>query len=222
MIITTSLSLKHSNSQHEAINSWQYFGKRYSLNSANEINISEYQNIEFIETHKTIQHLTGKPLVTINAMIDLAIQKEDDLLIVNSDIIIKSLPTFKENGITIFNRYDYTNFFDDGKIFKLGFDMIYIPKSLLSIFPPSIYAMGATWWDYWIPFFAIKKNIPIYSSHVKHIFHKVHPIQYSHDEWKYLGEYFRLDFKLEKNLNMEVIAPRTVKIIHSKISYGND
>jgi hypothetical protein len=114
------------------------------------------------------------------------------------------------------SRYDYTNSFDDGKIFNNGFDVFFIPKQLLHIFPPSIYAMGAAWWDYWIPYRAMLAGIPVYWPQGKYAFHKLHPTQYSQDEWNYLGEYFRWEFKLNKKLMIGQIATATLLHIQTK------
>ena len=106
MIIVTSLSPNHSNkaNQQAAIDSWQQYGKCYSMNGVNE-NIEGFTGIEFIKTNKTMQHLYGKPLVNINAFFDNALA---DALIINSDIIIQLLPDLNQDGITIFSRHDYT------------------------------------------------------------------------------------------------------------------
>lgn len=220
MIICTSISPRHTNNdnQYKAIDSWNKHGKVFSFNNDEEIKlIKNEDNYEFITTNKTIKHITGKPLISINAIIDYAILKQDNLLIVNSDIIVPSLPEFKPDGITIFSRYDYTTDINSSEIFAAGFDVFYIPKNLLHIFPISIYAMGAAWWDYWVPFICIKNGINVYYPKGKWAFHQLHKIQYSQDEWVKMGEYFRLDFNLDKKLNIGQIATYALNKIKSRL-----
>ena len=212
MIIITSLSAGHSNkdNQHNAIKSWEGYGTCYSMNNANEISqllpLYDDDNIRFIKTDRTVQQLIGKPLVSINAMIDFAIKKEEDLLLINSDILIAGLPEFKQDGITIFSRYDYTNSFDDARMFIYGFDIFHIPQHLLSIFPPSIYSLGCAWWDISLPYRCILNNIPVYYPKERYAYHKLHPTQYNMDEWNYIAEYFKWEFKLDKRLNGGQVA----------------
>lgn len=202
MILVTSISPKHSNSmnQHKAIESWQKYGGCFSLNNPSEIEkikSENYKGIEIIPTHKTIEHYVGKPLVTINSIIDFALLKEQSLMIVNSDIILKDLPALKEDGITLFSRFDYEGEdMSNTIIFPHGWDAFYIPYKFLKIFPPSVFALGATHWDHWLPKICMQNSIKLFYSITKHAFHKLHPVQYPLDEWYLMGNYYRLSFKL--------------------------
>lgn len=220
MIIITSLSPNHSNKENQsnAVNSWKEYGECYSMNGANEIAQLEtlYSDIKFIKTDRTVKQLIGKPLISINAMIDYANEKQEDLLIINSDIILTGLPELKQDGITIFSRYDYTYSFEDAKMFIHGFDVFYLPHKFLSIFPPTIYGMGACFWDHSIPYRAIVNDIPVYWCKNKNAFHKLHPAQYDYKEWEYMGEFFKLEFKLNKQWPIPKVTTTVLPIIKSK------
>lgn len=218
MIIATSISPRHTNydNQIKAIDSWQRLGKVYSFNSLMEVPQIKPGNFELVQTTKTMQHLTGKPLININAFIDFAILNNDDLLIINSDIIIREIPPFKNDGITLLSRYDYTLDINETNIFSAGFDAFYIPKEFLHIFPVSIYCMGAAWWDYWLPFCCIRNGIPLHYPNGKWLFHQIHKIQYSQEEWYKFGEYFRLDFNFDKKLIVGQIATNSLIKIKSR------
>lgn len=220
MIIITSLSAGHSNkdNQHNAITSWQEYGKCYSMNNANEISKLEqvYTGVKFVKTDRTLQQLIGKPLVSINAMIDFAKEKEENLLLINSDIVLAGLPELKMDGITIFSRYDYANSFEDAKMFVHGFDVFFLPHKFLSIFPPTIYGMGACFWDHSIPYRAIVNDIPVYWCKGEKVFHKTHPTQYDYKEWEYMGEFFKLEFKLNKQWPIPKVTTTILPIIKSK------
>lgn len=223
MIVVTSLSCKHANAsnQKEAVNSWQQIGECFSINCRDEIEQlkkENYEGIRFIETNKTIEHLVGKRLVLINEMIDFAISVNQDLLLINSDIVLDSFPhEFMQDGMSIFSRHDYTDHYGDSKIFQSGFDVFVIPVNFLKVFPPSIYGMGAAFWDYSIVLRFLDKGIPVYWPQGKHAYHKLHPTQYSMDEWVFIGEFFRMEFKLDRNLNMGQVATNSLIKIKSNL-----
>lgn len=227
MIIVTSISPSHKNKQLQipAINSWCKFGKCYSLNEGNEVDKfikeEEQSGVEygvlFVPTHRTIEYYVGRPLVSINAIIDFAKDKMDDLLIVNSDIIISRLPTFRNDGVTMMSRYDYTDDMNASKLFDNGWDVFYIPRHLLYIFPPSIYGLGAAFWDFWLPYHCMLKGVPIYYPPGKFAFHKIHETQYDYKEWIRLGEHFRTDFRQDKKLSIEHMTTMAHVAIKSRL-----
>lgn len=211
MVIISSLSPTHSckDNQINAIASWKQYGECYSLNHPKEKPLLDY-DIAIKETNSTVEPLFGKPLININSILNFA---TDDLLYVNSDIILKDLPVFKQDGITILSRYDYEEDISKATLFAAGYDAFYIPKQFLHVFPPSIYALGAAWHDYWIPKWCILKGIPLYYPTGKFAFHKVHPVQYSMLEWIRIGEYFRWEFQLDKALTIPQVATATINQI---------
>lgn len=212
MIICTSISPFHSNleSQVSAVKSWQQYGEVYSLNTKGEIPRLEpcFSNVTFIETDKTMEDIAGKPLVNINAFFEFAKGRNEDLLLINSDIFLSALPELKKDGITILSRHDYSEDMSDSKIFSAGFDGFYIPNNFLSIFPPSVYSLGAAWHDYFTPMKAILKGVPVYWPKEKFLFHKIHRTQYDYEQWILFGEYFRLDFKINKQLSVPHMATK--------------
>lgn len=221
MVFITSLSPGHSNSDNQvhSLESWKPYGKIYSLNTPIEIEQIRliYQNsVTFIPTEKTIKHIVKKDLVTINALIDFGITIGEDVVLINSDILIDKLPEFKQDGMTILSRYDYTDHFGDAKIFNSGFDLFHIPKKFLNVFPHSIYALGLSWWDYSIVLRFFERNIPVYWPQEKYIYHKLHPTQYSIEEWLYVGDIFRIEFKVEKHYNTGQVATKYLNEIKTK------
>jgi hypothetical protein len=208
MIIMSSLSPNHSNKDNQlnAIESWKQYGPCYSMNNSKEIEQLEslYNGINFIKTERTLQQLIGKPLVNINAMIDYAKESHNDLLLINSDIILSGLPELKQDGITIFSRYDYLESFEDGKMFVYGFDV-------------SIYSLGCAWWDLSIPYRCIINNISVYYPKEKYAYHKIHPTQYNLDEWNYISEYTKWEFKFEKKMTGGQVATFMMDKIKSNL-----
>jgi hypothetical protein len=223
VIIITSLSPSHSNApiQQVAVDSWQGLGKIYSMNCKEEVRElkDNYTGVEFLETCKTLEYFTGKFHVSINSMIDVARAQGQDLLLINSDIELSEFPELRQDGITIFSRYDYEDLHTkvNAKMFIHGFDVVYVPYRFLKIFPPSIYALGVSHWDHWLPYHAFLKSIPIYSPKKRHAYHKLHETQYSVEQWMRFSEYFKLDFNFDKRLNGGQVATQTMYLIRSKI-----
>lgn len=207
MIIVTSAPPNSENSI-EAIKSWHKYGKVYSLNSVKEIDkMKGYDNVTFIPTHR-IMEWNNRPLVSINAMIDLAIEKDEDLLLINGDIIIDTLPEFKHDGITILTRCDYESAgtFEQGILYEHGFDAWFIPKHFLKVYPPTIYCLGFCFFDYSIPYRYLVNSIPVYWPQGKCIYHKTHPFAWNFDEWKSAGIFFKWEFKIEEYIGLEQMA----------------
>lgn len=204
MQIVTSLSPNHSckANQSTAIASWKQYGDCYSLNNPAEIDKLDY-DIQVVPVGRTLHPILQKYLININSILDFA---TDDLLYLNSDIILKDLPEFKQDGVTILSRYDYETDINQTTLFTHGFDAFYVPKTFLNEFPPSVYALGAAWHDHWLPMWCIHKQIPLYYPMGKFAFHKLHEVQYSYAEWLRLGEYFRWEFQIPKHLTAGQIA----------------
>lgn len=230
MIIVTSLSPSHCNKELQAdcIKSWLPYGPVYSLNTKKEIYMigpGNYADVYMKPTDKTMESLFGKTLVNICAFFDLAKAESEDLLIINSDIYVKDLPELKEDGVTVFSRYDYHDTMDQSLLFKNGFDAFFIPHKFLHLYPPSLYAQGSTWWDFALPYIYLLNDVPLYYPKRRHLFHKFHKNQYSYAEWLWIGEMFTWQFKLgrDKKTNKELIVQQvcteTLALIKSKFIY---
>jgi hypothetical protein len=144
----------------------------------------------------------GKKYVSINAMLDWAKeQKEDQFLFINSDIIIndpKGLLNQVRDGVAMIKRMDFDEDISKAKKYDHGIDAFIIPYKYLKIFPQSIYCMGQTFWDYWIPFRTVKEGVKLFEIKEPIIFHKKHNVQYKQDQWIKLARYFQWENDLYK------------------------
>ncbi len=221
MLIITSISPRHKNKENQiaAIKSWRQYGEIFSLNKQeeiNQINKQEYEGVTFLPTTRTIEQLFGIPRVNINAMVDLGIMHDEDILLINSDIIIARLPELKQDGITILSRWDYTSSFSDAIHFEHGFDAFYIPKEFLHLYPPSIYGMGSVFVDFSLPYRALINAVKVYWPQGKFIYHKTHELQWSFDEWERVGRFFQLEFNIDRHLQVEQFTPQILYEIKNR------
>lgn len=224
IVAYTSISPNHAHSSNQisAIESWHKIGiDIYSLNNKTEIEELKKQYpswINFVEAKKTSKHIFGKPCVMINEMMDHFAEKNtgDILMLINSDIIINppmdlmdKIKSLSDMCISISHREDYVNDMRFSKKYKFGFDVFFIHKKYIDIFPQSIYSMGQTWWDYWVPYTALKNKLQVFIIEDSFAFHKEHPIQYNEKDWVKMTDYF----KWENDIDIHGAQETTNKIL---------
>ena len=208
MILITSLSPNHINKniQQKAIDSWNKLGlKCYSFNHPSEISELKYKGINIIETTNTMEHTFGKPYVTISTMIQWAkLQDSQRFCFINSDIELDYNPILlgkilkhSKHSMIIANRNDYEKDKKKTNKYILGIDAFFMDKSMLNIFPPSLFCMGQCFWDYNMPFTAIKNGINVINLQNKFAFHKRHNVQYSPKHWDITGKMFMHEHDIE-------------------------
>ena len=201
MIFLTSISPNHVNNgqQLKAVESWLKFGEVYSFNSKQESDKlkDQYTKVKFIETARTLEHIYGKPYVMINAVLDWCKKStETNFCLINSDIEIKTDPSTIEkvsvemqNALILSNRVNHNGDYR-GSQYLSGIDAFFIHKQFMGIFNQSMHCFGQCFWDYWIPFRAIKSGVTVKFIKQDFSFHLDHPAQYNSDMWKKSGRYF--------------------------------
>lgn len=203
MIAITSLAPGHKNfeNQHRAVNSWKDAGYEVvSLNSEEEIEQLKDFDVKFVPTKRHNKRIFGKPYVLVSAIIDYIKEvKSEHSLIINSDIIIrnneltKKIKADSENGIIVMNRMDFEKDPDAAKIYEMGFDGFFINLKYIDVFPQSILCLGQCHWDYWLPYIASTGGVSIIKLKEPYIYHEIHNVQYSAENWKRTGEIMRAE-----------------------------
>ena len=231
----TSIPAYHKNSTNQllAVESWHKLGiEIYSLNTVEEIQLlkDKYPSyVKFIPCIKTSKHIFGKSYILINEMIDHFYKNQtgDIIMLINSDIILNSsielidkIKNLSKLCIPISHRNDYKNEFGDGKKYRDGFDVFFINKKYINIFPSSMYSMGQTWWDYWIPYIAIKNKVPVFLIEDSFAFHKEHPIQYDIKNWIKMTEYFKWENNILDNDPQKITDNIKKEIINNCLSFN--
>lgn len=234
IVAYTSISPNHahSNNQLSAVDSWHKLGLEiYSLNNKDEIiELKKHYPswVNFVEARKTSKHIFGKPCVMINEMMDHFQQYNtgDICMLINSDIIISppddlinKIKSLSEICIPISHRADYRYEMKSVRKYEFGFDVFFIHKKYIDTFPQSIYSMGQTWWDYWIPYTAIKNNLNVFIIQEDFAFHKEHPLQYNEKDWVKMTEYFKWENNIDIHGSQETTNKIRSQIIKKSISY---
>lgn len=199
MIFLTSISPKHINaySQKLAVDTWLKFGKVVSFNTHSEVIELEnkYPDVAFVSTVRTLEKTYSRPLVSINAMLDWAKEsKEVNFCIINSDIELKCdffdrIETKMQDSILLCHRVNHNGDYNGAQYLR-GIDVFFLHKKFLPFFPQSMHALGMTFWDYFIPYIAVKAGIETYFIKQDIAYHLDHAAQYSEDNWRKSGRYF--------------------------------
>lgn len=231
MIFCTSISPTHRNGdiQLKCIESWHKTGhKIYSFNSKAEIEILKERYpkyVNFVPVNRTGEYHYGKPYVYVDSIFDWFKESGEELLcLINSDILLAGIPKQIENqwndSIIISSRTDYVGEPESMKNMKkwnYGFDVFFIHKKFAHIFPKSIYCLGQCWFDYWIPYLCLKNSIPLYRIKENFAFHKLHPAQYNHQNYKTTIDFFKLENRIINNNDQKLSdAIWTHIMTHSK------
>lgn len=234
IVACTSLSPHHYNKdiQHKAVESWHNSKMEvYSFNNLDEIQVLQkiYPDwVRFIPSIKNTKHIFGKPCVIINEMIDhFSENKTGDIcMLINSDIVLNAteellqkIKSISEISIPISHRNDYKEEFNNNKKYSFGFDVFFINKKYVNIFPQAMYSMGQTWWDYWLPYTVLKNKIPVFIIEDLFAFHKEHPMQYNAGDWIKMTEYFKWENNITKTIHQEINDTIRNEIINNSISF---
>lgn len=233
MIALTSISPKHAigDAQLVAVRSWVENGlKVYSFNSQAEIDILKetYKEVEFVATNRTHEHQWGRPYVSLNALLDFAKEQEDeDVVLINSDIVLTpcrgileyQFSTHCSDSIGIINRYDFeADDYSDARIYPFGFDVFLIKKKNLKVFPQSIYALGQTWWDYFVPYTAVKSGVMIHRINGMLAMHRKHQTQWSDESWRKMTKFFALENDLTWSKTAEQTTGKILQSINNSLN----
>lgn len=199
----TSISPSHAigDAQRTAVASWSAHGLRpVSVNGAQEIaKLRPHYPCDFLACYRTMEGTMKAPYVPINAFIDIAkAQRLPHIILINSDIVLRDpgnvLASYVERskeGLIFANRHDHNGDFNDPKVYPHGFDVFIIHSNWYHLLPQSLFAMGQTWWDYWIPYRFITSQVPIIKVKEPIFLHQRHPLQYNQKEWERMTAHFQ-------------------------------
>ncbi len=203
MKVLTSISPSHANKDAQAIavRSWiEHKLIPVSFNSAKEIETLAplYPGVQFVDCHRTGQVLYKAPYAMISAMLDYAkAEGMEHAFMVNSDIAINdpanTLAQYVEKskeGLVFSNRYDHNGDNQNPTRYDFGFDAFIVHRDHFHVLPQSLFAMGQTWWDYWIPYRFIQSKVPIELVKEPIFLHHRHNVQYNTAEWVRMTEHF--------------------------------
>ena len=148
-------------------------------------------------TLRSAATLYGKPYVFIYDVLAHFLAGDEDLCIVtNSDIELRDpeglLMRYAEQartGIVIANRHDHNGDYQ-GQVYPHGFDVFILNRAFVESLPPSLFCLGQTWWDYWLPYRAIRQGLPLTIVREPLFWHHRHVQQHNGKQWERMTEHF--------------------------------
>ena len=188
--------------QMSCIDSWINSGFNViSINSELEKNnlISDSRiTVHYTDTNAS--HITKKPLVYIESIINiLSLEETNIVVITNADIMVKfsnedlkKIENLSPGQALIASRIDVSDYHNVNyeTEYKEGFDFICMHKEDLSKIRGSGLVFGAPWWDHYIPLVLALKGVKLSKLHSSSILHLKHSERWSKDAWIYCGEIF--------------------------------
>lgn len=214
MIFTTINPNGNFEAQNEALLSWSSKFSIYSVNTKEEIDKIKdiYKYVNFIETDDVYDN-NGKNMIRLNAALK-AIKKTATkyACIINSDIILDSKVNsifnkkYLDDGIIISTRHEL----DGDKPpypFVDGYDLFVFDIKYIDLFLNKNYVIGMPWWDFWIPYIAIKAQLKVYHIKDKIIYHRKHQTNYNMELWIKFGEFLYEDIMIklmDKPINVTI------------------
>ena len=213
-----------SHVQPMATKSWVDAGfKVLSFNCPNEISVLKeaFPGVQFIPCYRTMEGGFKAPYVPISALIDYA--KEHDLeqvMLINSDIVLRDeaneFDKYWEravNGLVVAIRQNHDGTFVNRSKEPYGIDVFVINHLYYHLIPQSMFCMGQTWWDHWIPYRFIKSNNNVFEVKEALFFHQTHELQWDWGGWAKMAEYFIW------TENIQELYPRLIKRNFNKNNY---
>lgn len=223
--ILTSIAATHHNTEAQvnAAQSWARHGFRaVSINGyTEEVDRSQYKGVDFVSTADTTNGVLRRPYVMLSAMIDHARSENlERAFIVNSDIEIadpdgrlQHYLSLSETGLVFANRHDHNGDGANPTRYDFGFDAFIIHRKFYDLIPRSMFCMGQTWWDYWIPYRFIRSGVPVHLVKEPLFLHHRHPVQYNAKEWAHMTDHFTWIEGLPKTRNPQAVTNEVYRTI---------
>lgn len=231
-VALTSISPVHHHAgiQKHCTDTWLEHGlKIVSFNTPDEVAAlsPEYPDVEFVPTFRTMQHKFGKPYVQVNALLDWAKESgHEEILIINSDIFLRDagevlLQGFElaKEGCVYAHRVDVNELTDSqGEPYIWGMDVFFLHPDHLHVFPQTLYCLGQTFWDYWVPYTVKKAGLKIHEIKTPFAYHLLHPQRWSELSWHKMAEYVSWDTNQQGAMRMTPMQQkRNTNTVSSKI-----
>ena len=225
--VVTALSQlpKHLERQSICLDSWLAFGVEiYAMNTAAEISSlrDRYPQVAHWIANEELCSLDhyAYPTQLIRNMARLAIDLDDTVLLINSDIELHGLRSIldkylRDDTQVMGIRWDYVG--EDRKAatqFQWGIDLFSFTPNMARALPADFpFAVGHPVWDYAVPMFSLMAGFKLQFVHERLLYHQAHDIHWSKPAWLYgsqwLTERTELDVveELQSGLYRESLDP---------------
>ncbi len=198
-VIITSLSLlpHHIAVQSTCLNSWKRAGFTiHCKNRKSEVARLKhlYPQVSGWHECEKVQKEYAKPTQSIHALIQTAVEIDQTVLLVNSDIEIHGKQQVVRDaigsGVLVGIRHDYDSDKRYAVRFAWGLDAFSFTPSQAKRLPYLPFGIGKPVWDYWLPQHWRSIGMPMNFIGEPFFFHKKHKLNWSEAEWLMGAEWF--------------------------------
>jgi hypothetical protein len=199
MVIYTSLAPSPGavDTQLRCVQSWLDHGHAVTCvqGHADDIAASLPEGVNVRRVKPTISGHTPKPYVSLDSILDTFLESGDPhCCIINGDIEIRDPDGLIEasagDALVCGRRWDHNGDKDGSVLFPSGFDFFVLNRDHAMSVPRSMFVIGQTWWDYWLPWSCLQAGHRLTTIGSAVAFHKRHPINYGHNDWVRMTHHF--------------------------------
>lgn len=198
MILYTSLSPSPSAApvQRACVQSWIDHGHVPVCVQAHgeDIAASMPDGVRVERVKPTMAGRTPKPYIGLDTILDAFLASGRDRCgIINGDIEVHDPDGLIEahtDGLACIRRHDHDGDKSRAKVFPSGFDMFILTREHALSVPRSMFVIGQTWWDYWLPWSCIQAGHRLTTINAPVIFHRRHALNYAHQDWLRMTHHF--------------------------------
>jgi hypothetical protein len=191
MRLYTSLSPSHASAatQRACVQSWLDHGHDVVCvqTHQDDISASLLEHVSIERVRATASGRQDKQYVGLDAIIDAFIASGLDRCgIINGDIEIldpTGLLDEPRDGLACLRRHDHDGDKSCAQVFASGFDMFILTREQALSVPRSMFVIGQTFWDYWLPWSAHRAGHKLTTIDAPLLFHRKHPLNYAHHDW---------------------------------------
>jgi hypothetical protein len=156
--------------QRAYLDTWRAAGLvPVSLNHPSEVAAltDAYPGVEVVATEATAEVPFGRPYVRLNAFFEW-IARHGTALVINADLRVQATPGQIEGlaalaaaGMPYLLQYNCTS---PGVqvIEPCGISAFAVHPRLVPLYDSTFLCLGKPWWDYWVPYVALKAGVPLY------------------------------------------------------------
>ena len=186
-------SLAPNDKARDALESWRLAGVSIVAMQPRD-ELAKVQKIygglvdEWRATDQDARWTFGRPCVFIHDLAKLAIEFNQTIMLLNSDIEIhggqqRLIDATDADALTIGIRHNFHDW-RDATIEAHGLDVFFISPPFARNLPDTGLAMGFPGWDYWLPKHATMTNTAIEWIEEPLFFHRRHELNWSHADWQ--------------------------------------
>lgn len=202
ILLATSLAPKNIEMQQQCVASWIDAGfEVISVNTPDEVKElqPQFKTVRFIPATRDGRKFYKKPLIFIDDLLLALKGSQSNIVgIINSDIQLRmnsdQVELIRRHATesmicvnrTNIDRPDEVN----GSLLTSGFDLFFFSPDMIDRITPSLFCLGVTWWDYYLPMVAIAKRIPLLRFCDNIAFHVNHETNWDMEQWIRTGKYF--------------------------------